>query len=68
MHLTKEDEMDSVSVTNRRLRYIKSELKLLAELKNDEIQSEEAIDDPIFFPAEQPHTIIKVQKLYILID
>uniref|UniRef100_A0A336L9U7 Cilia- and flagella-associated protein 43 n=1 Tax=Culicoides sonorensis TaxID=179676 RepID=A0A336L9U7_CULSO len=61
LHLTKEDEMDAVSVTNRRLRHIQKELKQLAELKNEEIKDDEAIDDPIFFPAEQPETIVKVE-------
>lgn len=64
--MTKEDEMDAVSVTNRRLRHIKNELKQLAELKNEEIKNSEAIDDPIFFPAEQPETIIKVKRIFLL--
>lgn len=55
--------MDSVSVTNRRLRHIKNELKQLAELKNEEVKVDESIDDPICFPAEKPETIIKVRDM-----
>lgn len=55
--------MDSVSVTNRRLRHIKNELKQLAILKNEEVRGGEAIDDPICFPAEKPETIIKEREM-----
>lgn len=50
--------MNAVSNSNKRLRHIQNELKVLAELKNMKFTLAEKIEDPRFDPEEQPEAAI----------
>lgn len=56
----KQDQVKQIIEKNQRLRYIQSELNILAKLLGDEEKEFEEILDPDFYSDEEPINIIKV--------